>query len=250
MVLRKLVRQASAGLLGPVVVWCVLLAFPQPLFAYSLEEGRLSLYSDRPFSDPHARRLLHEIERRISTSPLDDHRPHAIFIANTRWRRGLVFLTANGARAVNWEPITSNVFIGRSDVDLDRVFSASGEAADPPRTLAYYAAHEITHSFTARKRGPARLWNKLFRSWVREGYADYVGMGGHIDLDELYRRYTADGAKGDPYLPYRLLCAYFLDREGWSLESLLESKLTAAEAEARMRQGMSGLRTRPRPWAG
>jgi hypothetical protein len=136
------------------------------------------------------------------------------------------------------------VFIRRSDINHDTVFGASGEPAAPPRTFAYYAAHEITHSLTAERLGPSRLWNHELPQWVREGYADYVGMGGQVDVDDLYRRYRAgdpelDYRKSGLYARFRMLVAYMLQREHWSADRLLASKLTEAQALAVMDAGMA-----------
>jgi hypothetical protein len=219
-------------------------AFPEPFFANHTELGRLSLYSDRPFNAANGRAILADVDARLATSPIDDRGPHAIFVANAPWREALFFNTALGAAGVNHSPLSRNVFMRHSDIDSDTVFGRSGRPAAPPRTLAYYGAHELTHSLTAERLGPGQLWNAELPQWVREGYADYVGMGGRVDIDDLYRRYRA----GDPTLDYRrsglytrfrLLTAVMLEREHWSVDRLLASKLTQAQAEALMNKAMA-----------
>lgn len=231
----------AAIALGAVVL---LFVFPHPWFAYHVREGRLSLWSDRPFAPAAGRAVLGDIDSRLRTSPLDDGGKHDVFITNAHWRRMIYFNVSGGAAGVNRYPLP-HVFIRKADVDRDMVFGASGKPAAPPRTLAYYAAHEITHSLTAEPLGPLRLWNRHLPQWVREGYADYVGMGGRVDIDELWRLKRA----GDPqlsfkasgtYAQFRLLTAYFLEREHWSVDQLLASRMTLQEAEARMASGMAG----------
>jgi len=222
-----------------------LLAHPEPAFAYHLTAGRLALYSDRPFDTGAGRRVLADIESRLAASPIDDHAPHAIFIANSAWRETLFFNRASGAAGLNYYPLSNDVFLRRSSVELNRVYGRSGRPAAAPRTLAYYGAHEIAHSFTAERAGPAHLWNFEMPQWVREGYADYVGMGGHVDIDDLWRRYKS----GDPELDYRrsgvyarfrMLAAYLIQRRGWSVDRLLASKLTEEQALKMMSADMSG----------
>jgi hypothetical protein len=220
-----------------------LIAFPQILFAHQVTEGRLTLYSDAPFDLGRGREILADVEARIESSPLDDHKPHGVFITNADWRRRIAFLTAEGAAGVNLYPLANSVFIARADVDHDLVYGASGKAALAPRTLAYYAAHEITHSFTAEYLGAWRLWNWGLPQWIREGYADYVGMRGHSDLDDLYRRYLAgdpdlDFARSHTYARFRMLVAFMIERQGWSVDDLLASKLSQAQAEAMLSAGM------------
>jgi len=67
------------------------------------------------------------------------------------WRRRLVFLWNYGAGGVNYYPLR-NVFIRHSDVDGDRVVSNAGPVP-PPRTLAYFAAHEVGHSLIGERVG-------------------------------------------------------------------------------------------------
>jgi hypothetical protein len=218
-------------------------AFPEPFFAHHVGLGRLSLYSDQPFDPAKGRAILADVDARLATSPLDDQQPHAIFVANAPWRERLFFNVAYGAAGVNHSPLSRNVFLRRSDIDEDVVIGHSGRPAKPPRTLAYYGAHELTHSLTAEHLGAARLWNAELPQWVREGYADYVGMGGRVDIDDLYRRYHAgdpelDYRKSGLYARFRLLAAFMLQREHWSVDRLLASKLTQTEAETLMNRDM------------
>jgi hypothetical protein len=219
-------------------------AYPEPFFANHTELGRLSLYSDRPFDAARGRAILADVDARLATSPIDDQRQHAIFVANSPWREALFFNLAYGAAGVNHSPLSRNVFLRHSDIDSDTVFGRSGRAATPPRTLAYYCAHELAHSLTGEHLGPGRLWNAELPQWVREGYADYVGMGGRVDIDDLYRRYRAgdpalDYRKSGLYSRFRLLTAFVLEREHWSVDQLLATKLTQAQAETLMNDAMT-----------
>lgn len=231
------------GLIVVLAAALVLTTHPQGLFRYHVSAGRLGLYSDQPFAPAAGRRVLRDVEARLSTSPIDDSARHDIFICNADWRRTVFFNLAGGAAGVNYYPLTNNVFIRRADVDRDQVFGASGRPAAPPRALAYYAAHEITHSLTAERIGPTRLWNRALPQWVREGYADYVGLGGQVDIDALYRRYRAgdaefDWRKSGRYARFQLLVAFVLNRAHWPLDRLLSAPPSQAEAEAMMDAGM------------
>jgi hypothetical protein len=241
--LARLAQGIAAAFLAAIMLVVGAIVFPQPMFAYHVTAGRLSLWSDRPFDLDKGQAILAQVEMRLATSPLDDDKRHAIFVTNTAWRRSLFFLIAEGAAGVNNYPLTNNVFIRQADIGADRVFGASGKPAPPPRTLAYYATHEITHSLTGEHLGVGRLWNRKLPQWVREGYADYVGMGGQVDVDDLYRRYRAgdpdlDFTRSHTYARFRLLTAYRLEREHWSVDQLLASRLSQSQAEAKMVGGM------------
>ncbi|HTX50521.1 MAG TPA: hypothetical protein VME40_14130 [Caulobacteraceae bacterium] len=209
-------------------------------FTYHTSDGRLTIWSDEPFDEAAGQRVLADVEKRLATSPLDDYLAHAIFIANARWREDLFFGFARGAAGVNYYPLTNNVFLRHSDIDHDQVFGRrTGKPAAPPRTLAYYAAHEITHSFTAEHLGAAHLWNHMLPQWVREGYADYIGMGSQVDWRDLYRHYQAHDPQltyrgSGLYAEYRMLTAYFLEHDHWTVDRLLASRLSLADAHATM----------------
>ncbi|HEX2594332.1 MAG TPA: hypothetical protein VHL34_22710 [Rhizomicrobium sp.] len=221
------------------------LAYPEPFFAYHTERGRLAVYSDQPFDTAKAQTLLAHIDERVSRSPLDTHQAHAIFVANSEWRRRIFMNVAAGAGGVNFYPVTRNVFLRTSDIDHNKLIRPNGTPAENPRTLTYYGAHEIGHSLTGEARGMAHLWNWRLPAWVREGYADYVGLGGRgqIDITAYYKRYRAH----DPhflvgsgfYDRYRMLTYYFLDRKGWSVQRLLDCNLTIDEAQTLMDADMA-----------
>ncbi|HEY1709456.1 MAG TPA: hypothetical protein VGG10_14410 [Rhizomicrobium sp.] len=231
--------------LGLLALLGTALAYPEPFFAYHAERGRLAIYSDRPFDAAKAQAVLGDVEARISRSPLDLHRSHRIFISNAAWRRIVFMNIASGAGGVNFYPVTRNVFLRHADIDSDTLYGGSGKPAPPPRTLAYYGAHEIAHSLTGEHLGLAHLYNWALPQWVREGYADYVGLGGRgrVDIAAYYRRYRAR----DPhfrtnsgfYDRFRMLAAFFLDRKGWTVQQLLDSRLTLDQAQAAMDADMA-----------
>lgn len=239
--LAAVVRRAAVGIASAALVLAAsaaaVLAYPQPLFSYHVERGRLAVYSDLPFDAKKAEALLDEVDYRIARSPLDrSDGVHRIFIANAPWRARLTFLWTYGAGGVNFNPLTRNVFIRRSDVDADRVLTSLGPVP-PPRTLAYFAAHEIGHSLITERIGAVANWR--LPVWIREGLADYIAFGGKVDVAALTRAFHAGERDLDPkrsglYARYRLLVAQFLEHEGWTIDQLLASRLPQREAEERL----------------
>ena len=187
-------------------------AYPQPLFAYHVEAGRLSLYSDVAFDPAAGRAVLDEVAGRLARSALDDRAPHRIFVANAEWRRRLLFLWGYGAGGINFYPVGGGVFLRQADIAADRLlhascagnpFPACGTPVAPPRTLAYYAAHEIGHDFIAERVGQVANWR--LPKWIREGMVDYIGYASQVDVDAL----RAAWKRGDPtsIRALRHLCA-------------------------------------------
>jgi hypothetical protein len=225
----------AAALLAAMVVG--VLAYPDPLYAYHVEQGRLVLYSDHAFDEQRGRALLADVERRLDRAPAalrDDVSTYRIFVTNDHWRRRLVFLWNARAAGVNYYPIAGNVFIGRADIDADRVFHRNGAEAAPPRTLAYYASHEIGHSLIGKHIGARANWR--LPAWIREGMADYVGFGGEVDVEALRRAWLAGDPALDPkrsgqYALYRMLVAHLVAEEGWSVDRLLASDMKLVDAE-------------------
>jgi hypothetical protein len=235
--IRHIVTAAFLAVMGTAASVVAALVHPQPAFAYHVQSGRLSLFSDKPFDEEKSKHVLADVDRRLRLASLD-HRDgeHRIFVANSYWHARLVFLWNFGAGGVNYYPLTRNVFIRESDIDNDRVLRTAGPVP-LPRTFAYYAAHEIAHSLAGEAVGPYTYHS--LPAWIREGVADYIGLAEQVDFENLIERLRADDPELDPkrsglYLRYRLLVAFFLDHEHWSLERLLASPMPQPEAEARM----------------
>lgn len=224
------------------VFFCVALAgtavaalvHPQPLFPYVAKHGRLSLYADQPFDIGRANQVLADVERRLSRSSLNDDNDHRIFIIHWEWRRRLLFLWNAGAAGINYYPLTRNVFIARADVDGDRVMTSTGEPKPPPRTLGYYAAHEIAHTLINEQLSPSQQL-KLPR-WINEGLADDIGFADDADIEGLMQRLQGGDPNLDParsgyYDRYRLLINQVMKRNGWTAARLIASFMPQSEAE-------------------
>jgi hypothetical protein len=213
--------------IGVAVAALALLRNPDLFFAYYTARGRLALFSDQPFDAVRAQRLLADIEARLDRSSLNDRNVHRIFICNADWRQRLFFNRAYGAGGVNFYPLTRNVFIRNADIDTGTVYGQSGRPAEYPRTLAYYAAHEIGHTLTAEYLGPSHLWNWRLPVWVREGTADYIGLGGNVDLSAMEARYRTHDPDFDPksgrYDLYRMEVAKMIERKHATMERVLLS---------------------------
>ena len=239
-----LLRRGFGAVLFVTAMVAGVLAYPEPLYAYHVDEGRLRLYSDRPFDEAHGRAVLLEVERRLARAPetlRDPDSVYRVFVTNAEWRKRLVFLWSYGAGGVNYYPIAGSVFLRQGDVDADRLFRSDGAPVEPPRTLSYFAGHEIGHSLIGKRIGAIGNWQ--LPAWIREGLADYVAFGRYVDIAALTRALRAGERDLDPtrsglYARYRLLVAFFLVHERWSADRLLASDMSQAEAERRLLAGV------------
>lgn len=236
---KKTWAKRCLALLGLFICLVILpLVYPQSLFAYKVEMGNLSVYSDQPIPQSEAEVLLGQIKQRLDHSRIQvGTLPMQIYIANTGWRRSWLWLIppdmAGGFVVV---PLTRHhAFFSGADFNTNELIAPSGYRTQPPRTLVYYGAHELTHVATAEKVG----WVEFYRTsvWVKEGIADYVALPSETAV-ELYLKIGERKADLEMmkthgvYAPYRLLVTYFLEEAGWTIDQLLDCRLTFEEAQA------------------
>lgn len=244
--MRKIVLY-SALAIGAIILAAAggifaLLNWPELLVGHHISEGGLELWSDRPFTIASGREVLRDVEQRLKKSPLSaGDRVRRIFVVNSGWRRRLLFLHRVNVGGLNYFPLTSNVFIRSAEIETGRVIGPSGEYAKPPRTLAYYAAHEIGHSLIGEKIG---VWRHMFiPAWLNEGFADYIALPGIDDREKMVFLLKSGDKSMDPaasgqYRRYRLMVMLALERKHWPLDQLLRSRFSQQEAEALLLQGL------------
>ena len=91
--IRRALPWASAALATPVLLFCALLVWPDPLFAFSLGNGKIVVASDRPIPSAGGDRLLRDCERLLQRSPLKPQaRRYRIYVTNENWRQRLFFI--------------------------------------------------------------------------------------------------------------------------------------------------------------
>lgn len=145
---------------------------------------------------------------------------------------------SQGAGGVAYPAITSNVYLRAARVGENRLLGPSGNVVPGVRTLDYYIAHEVGHVITGDYLGAWRFHR--LPQWVREGYADYVGKGGAFDYAEARSAMLADAREMDwrrsgLYTRFHLLCAYLLEKRGWTVERLLTEPPPMEQVEAWVR---------------
>ncbi len=249
----RILKRLLCWIILPLVAfggfYLLLLNFPQPLFRWSVQADNLELYSDRPFAVEAGRRLLRSVQERLGLSPLYSvKRRHAIFVCNSRWRRPVFFLPAPGAGGVNYHPWTSNVFLVSAAIEDNRLINPSGKRDIHDRRLDHFATHELTHGLTSRELG---FWrHRNLPDWIKEGYAEYVARGAHLDYQQSVQAFLLDAPemnlpKPAPYRRYETLVAFLLREKGWEVRKLLAEPLPQDKVEAMLRAATRSEKSTP-----
>jgi hypothetical protein len=235
--IKRTLLWAGAILVTPVFLFCVLIARPDPLFAFSLGTGKIVVASDRPIPAAGGERFLRDCERLLERSPLKarSHR-YRVYVTNESWRQRFFFLADPKAWGLAYG-LAGTAFLSGANFETGRVVHW-GYIGTPPRTLAYLCAHEVTHLITFEYLGLAHF---RMPQWAFEGLADYVGIENRESFEEL-RDALGDRPVDIPmivkygsYPRYRLLATFFIERKGWSVDQLLHTRLTEDEANEIMR---------------
>lgn len=232
---------SMAAALAVALLVVLVVAFPQPAFAYRVVYQNYEVWSDRPLPGA-IEPVLDDVTRRWRTSPLyAPTTPARIFICNEPWRMwlyGMHFSTRFGGVADVW--LTRNVVIRAADIEANRIVPPGlGPIADAAqRPLSYFIAHELTHSDVSRRFGRTVILR--YPEWLLEGYADYIGKGGDFDYAANRAAFIAgapemDRDKSGLYRGYHLKVAYLLDKQGWTLQQLFDRPPAAEELERRLR---------------
>ena len=215
-----------------------LLAFPYPMFSYEAHYRNIAIYSDRPISAA-INPILQTVEDRLEKSPLNDpllH--HRVFICNNN--RLFAFFTSSDYRVggENYAWLNRNIFLRESHIDHNRLVGPSGNEVPGERTLAYFLAHEITHSLEANYLG--RYGYFRLPAWKREGYADFVAKGGAFDFPSQLAAFQRGDPEMDParsglYLRYHLMVSYLMDQKRVSARTLLTRRFEQQALERDLR---------------
>jgi hypothetical protein len=243
--IKRILLWSCAALAIMALSFVILIVWPQPLFAFSLTVGKIAVSSDRPIPAAGGVRVLRDCERLLERSPLTaaSTRYH-LYVANEDWRQRLFFAVhPNALGTTYYSGAGGNAFLSQANFDANRLIHR-GYVAPPPRTLAYFCAHELTHVVTGEHIGMVTLLR--LPEWVREGIADYVAIENRESFEQLR------DALGDrpvdvrmmqtygSYPRFRLLVTYFIEKKGWSIEQLFATKLSTDEALTAMRADTQG----------
>jgi len=245
---RRWARLGGLMAFGLFAGWIAIMQFPGLVFWYSVSERGLTLRSDRPFDEARARWLLTQVRQRLDGAPYGQPAFTAdVCIAHSEWRRRILFLPSLKAIGISY-PVTRHVFIRSSRIESNRVVNAEGREVGGYFTLGHVIGHELGHVQMYRKAGRMRTL-AVIPSWIREGYAEYVGGIPDFEFDSEGRAFLAEDASmrsprpgAPPYRRLHLLLVFLLEKQGWSMERLTRECPEQQSVEAALR---AWLQTQP-----
>ncbi|QEH37312.1 hypothetical protein OJF2_59020 [Aquisphaera giovannonii] len=201
-----------------LLAYAALHAFPQVLFAYSVSERGITLYSSRPIAARAADRLARARDLIDRSELAVPGRSERVFLCNSPWLYRLFAPLSGGAFAVSM-PATGHIFVAMADVDADLAYSQA--AVYNRRTFSGLVAHEATHNLIRRRLG---LWRaSRLPSWVVEGYCDHVAGDGSFPEERGLRLIAAGESSPElsfRYFEHRRRVAKLIDEQGLSFEML------------------------------
>jgi hypothetical protein len=242
-VMKRILLCASSALACLALSYGALIFFPNPLFAFSQRAGKIVVSSDLPIPWAGGERFLVDCERLLERSPLKaEGREYRVYVTNADWRQRLYFLPNRNSWGLAYSyPLGDHAFLTGANFETGRVVHW-GYVGNPPRTLAFVCAHELTHIVIGQHIGLKRF---SLPQWVWEGLPDYVGIESRETFEQL-RDAIGDRPvdvamiqKYGFYPRYRMLVTYFIEKKGWTVQQLLDTRLTIEQATAIMRADRS-----------
>lgn len=223
-------KAVSYSVMVILAVYCLILVFPQFLFAHEVSYKNFNVYS-RQLLDENIKRVLNSAEAHLIKSPIyNKDFQENIFIADSF---GLYkFLTIKGNSMGSTIPVIGHSRINKSDIDNDLVFRNS----EPPnsRSLSGVIAHETMHNQLREKFGLVKYMR--MPKWKDEGYCEYVAGETTLSFEEggkLWKANPNDSSKYD-YFKYHQMVKYLLDDEKLSVEELFNRDFDEKELQAKV----------------
>lgn len=215
-------------------------AFPQMLFAHSLESGGVTIHSPSALP-PQTQEVIRQTEALVRASELAvPGRSEHAFVSSERWR---VWLFKPFSRSFAFSvPITDNIFVADADVALNR--SRGSESVAGPRTLSSVLAHEITHGLVRSRLGAVRA--ARLPAWLNEGYCDYVARESSFAEEEgrrLLRQGETHPSNSFRYFVYREMVRHLIEDRGMRFDDMVA---IADDGDAVRAEMVAALRARYR----
>lgn len=228
--LRLIYRIVSTTIAVLGIGYLILLAYPQALFANSVEHGAFKIYSREPI-DPEIDRVLDVAEAKLKSSPIyDADLKRDVYLTNSHGLYAFFSPKAYNSFASSL-PFVNHIIVNRTDVPADLVYIRREYSNS--RSLSGVMAHETTHLLIRKRYGT--LSATLMPTWKNEGYCEYVAGESTIPLGEGVRRWRENPQDDSNYryTKYHLMVKHMLEDEKVSVEDLFTKSFDEKDVEAR-----------------
>jgi hypothetical protein len=223
----KGIAKLLGSLAGLLMVYCLVVLFPQPLFAHKIDYRDFRIYSHDAI-DHRIYGVLDEVSTKLERSDL--RRPgriHRLFLCDSAAEFAFFVPHRRRATSINYQ-LGHNIFVRSASIPENRV----GEPGHYGSTLTWIATHEVVHTLQQDSIGLRAMLALPF--WKREGYAEYIAEesglsvrdGVHLLLNGSPVIILSDQvAIPRQYLEARLLVEYYFATRKSSFQQLVNDPI-------------------------
>jgi hypothetical protein len=235
----KLIRRVSTPIAALLGTYILLVLFPQPLFAHTVEYQNFRIHS-HDLIPANIYPLLDEVTQKLVRSELKSPaRVHKIFLCSSKREFAFFAPHRRSATSLNYQ-LGHNIFVAPTDIKENRV----GYRGHYGSTLTWIVTHEIVHSLEQDAIG---FWPALaLPFWKPEGYAEFISEESGINLRDGIRLLRRDSsphlilskqiAIPRRYFEARLLVEYYLLTRKSSFVGLVYDPIDINELRQEMNQ--------------
>lgn len=226
--MKKIVRAAFmllSGIATLTVLYILIICYPKWFFRNSICYRNIHVYSASQMPSS-AGDLLRQVQSRVAASQIyNGNSEQHIFVCGSAAQFAFFANFSFRSSGLTYVYFTRNIFLRPSEIAQNLLVNYSGRKVTGDRTLVYYMAHELVHSLTVSYIGPWRYHG--LPTWLREGYADYIGKGQDSFADIQAKFENCSYQTNRDYLRYELMTAYLLDIRGVAIRDLLGANYAA-----------------------
>jgi hypothetical protein len=241
--MKKKIKKISYSIvIFVVILYVLILIFPQFLFANKFEYKNFTVYYHNEENEKDLKAVLDKsIELLAKTELFNQKVKQKIYLCNEHSEFNFFAPMAKTALAVNY-PIINNIFITKSSFFDDRILKINEEKNLKARTLSGIIAHETTHSLLENELGIIK--NKFLPTWKMEGFCDFIANESSYDekigLNNICNDINVEYSPTFQYFKYRLYATYLLKDKNISLNSFLNDDFDVKILEAEIKNKYCG----------
>ena len=168
--MKKLRKVLEGAFWAGLVVYLLLVVWPEPLYGHAMTVGPFEIRSDHTLDRPEMEAVVAGVVDRLAEERLAlPRRPVEVFVSSGRIKFRILSRTSAWALAA-YIPLLDHVFIGGHDPATGQV--RSDRPRHNQRSFGDALLHETVHLAWAHELGWLR--SRRLTWWKKEGYPEYV----------------------------------------------------------------------------